>query len=479
MTAPKARASISVSRRVSAFAAAAWPYQYRHLADSRFLGIAPRSIYQLPLLRVGALSVLLTREAPDTGWAERFDTEIVSSEQSANVRGKGNRGRGRDELLSQLPSVVGHRWRGREFTVAPYERDQQAADRWQAGIELVGVRLHFPRSETGAGPTDKIAVRAWLSELGVPVPPSVVTTHVDYRSLRQLFGDVFVVQRPRGAGGKGTYLVSGEDTAAVLPDTDQWLVSAFCGDTTVNVHGFVTSSGIALALRPSVQLTNIESIGSRFGEYCGSDFHAPAQLSPAAMTACHDAVERIGRALSERGYRGIFGVDFAVGEDTAVALEINYRAQGSSWLLGEIELASGTSPTMLRDILERHGHTTSGPCDLTAAHATQLIIRHSGPTGRIIDVPPSGNYRLEGRRLRWRTNGYGLLECGPDDCAVLNLPPAGTVVQPRAILARLVTPQPVTTAAGTALTEHGHRLVRALHSLLLIEPLPGGVIQPG
>jgi hypothetical protein len=162
-----------------------------------------------------------------------------------------------------------------------------------------------------------------------------------------------------------------------------------------------------------------------------------------------------------------------------VALEINYRAQGSTWLLGEIELAAGTSPTMLRDILERHGHATNGPCDLTAAPATQLIIRHSGPPGRITQVPPSGIYRLEDHRLRWHTSGYGLLECGPGDCAVLNLPAPDAVVYPRAILARLVTPQPVTTAAGTTLTEHGHRLVRAVHALLAIDPLPADEIQHG
>lgn len=471
MTVSKAHAGISVSRRLCAVAASAGPPRRPHVGDARFLGIAPRSIYQLPLLRIGALSVLLTRETPDSGWDERFDTEIVSSEHTTRVRGKGGRGRGRDELLNQLPSVVGDRWCGREFTVAPYERDQQGADRWQAGAESVGARLHFPRSEAGAGPTDKIAVRAWLDELDVPAPRSVVTQDVDYPSLRRLLGDVFVVQRPRGAGGKGTFLVTSEDTAAALPGTDQWLASAYCGDTTVNVHGFVTSSGIALALRPSVQLTNIEGIGARFGQYCGSDFRAPAHLNPTAMSRCHDTVERIGRALSERGYRGVFGVDFAVGDDTAVALEINYRAQGSTWLLGEVELAAGTSPTMLRDILERHGHATNGPCDLTAAPATQLIIRHSGRPGRIRHVPRGGIYRLDGHQLRWRTSGYGLLECGPDDCAVLNLPAADALVYSRAILARLVTPQPVTTATGTTLTEHGQRLVGALHQLLAIEPL--------
>jgi hypothetical protein len=435
---------------------------------SRFLGIAPRPVYLLPLLRIGALSTLLTPEAPDSGWAQRFATEILSLEQLTGVRRRGSRGPGRDELLNQLPTLVSSRWHGRLFTVAPYERGKRSANRWRAGIERVGARARFPTSNAAQGPTDKIAVRAWLRELGVAVPDSVVTEHLDYRALSGVLGPTFVAQRPRGAGGRGTHLVTDADTAAALPQTRRWLVSAYGGDTTVNVHGFVTGSGDALALRPSVQLANLAGTGSRFGEYSGSDFYAPTQLSGLAMSRCHDTVERIGAALGARGYRGVFGVDFAVRDDTALALEINYRTQGSSWLLGEIELAAGTTPTMLRDVLERHGYTTGGQPDLTSAHATALTIRHSGPSGQVVRAPHTGIYRLEHDQLRWLTNGCGLLECGPHDCALINLPSPGALIQPRAILARLVTPHPVTAAAGTTLTRHGDRIVRALHALFTI-----------
>lgn len=84
----------------------------------------------------------------------------------------------------------------------------------------------------------------------------------------------------------------------------------------------------------------------------------PLSASGPALSRGPVGPSGIGWGLSDLGYRGIFGVDFAGRGDTVAALEINPRMQGSAWLLGEVERAEGQLPTMVRHMLERHDHTT-------------------------------------------------------------------------------------------------------------------------
>jgi hypothetical protein len=440
------------------------------LRHTRYLGVGPRPLYLLPLLRLGGLSASLTREAADSGWAEEFGAEMISLEQQTGARGAEVLA-GRhdlDELLSRLPALVGSRWHGREFSLASYGRFR---GRWMAAFEKVGARLVVPtRRATSVVPRDKAAMRDWLRQLGVPTPAStVIDGDLEYPMLRRRFGRDFVVQTPNGSGGKGTYLIADEDAVRSLPVAPRWLVSEYAGDITLNFHGFVAGDSTVAVLRPSVQLTDVVVSGSGFGKYAGSDFQAPMHLSGVVLARGHDAMQRIGRGLGDLGYRGVFGVDFAVRDDTVSALEINARLQGSTWLLGETELAAGEMPTMVRHVLERHDNATRATPDLAPAAGAQLSIRHSGSPGRLLHGPTGGVYRLEGDQLRWRAEGRGLLECGPQDCVLANVPQPGTLLHPDAILARLVTRNSLTSPDGKAITGYGRRVIDAVHRLFSCE----------
>lgn len=440
------------------------------LRQGQYLGIAPRPLYLLPLLRLGGLAAVLTRETADTGWAHGFGAEMVSLEQQTKSRGAevlaGRRDL--DELLGRLPALVGSRWNERQFRLASYGRFRA---RWMAAFADLGVRLVAPAGRVmSAVPTDKVAMRDWLQQLGVPTPASmVIEGYPEYRMLRRRFGSTLVAQTPNGSGGKGTYLIADEDTARVLPVAPRWLVSEYAGDTTLNFHGFIGGDGTVAVSRPSVQLTDIAVCGAGFGQYAGSDFLAPAHLSDAVLTRGQDATRRIGRGLGGRGYRGVFGVDFAVREDYVSALEVNPRLQGSTWLLGEAELAAGEIPTMVRHVFERHALTTRATSDPSPAPAVQLTIRHSGTPARLRGGPAAGVYGLENDQLCWRAEGRGLLECGPDDCVLANVPRPGTLLHPDAILARVVSHRSLTSADGVALTRYGRRVIDAAHDLFAFE----------
>ncbi|MFI6448677.1 ATP-grasp domain-containing protein [Kitasatospora sp. NPDC050543] len=441
----------------------------RLLRPAAHLGLAARPLYLLPLLRTGALSALLSAEAADTGWAERFGVEAYALEEQTLTRESGGTARDLDELTRRLPGLVGARWRGREYRLAAYGSHRAE---WTAAVEALGARLLTPPPPADSAVLgDKTAMREWFAHLGVPTPASaVVSGELDYADLRGRFGPVFVAQHPRGSAGNGTYLVTCADEARALPARDRWLVSEYAGDTAINIHGFVGLDGAPQVLRPSLQLIGVDGVGSSFGQYSGCDFQAPDLLSPLALGRCRDAAERIGWGLGDLGYRGLFGADFVLREDRVLALEINCRMQGSSWLLGEIELerADGRLPTQLRHVLERHGLATLGKPDLDPAEGVQLTVRHTGPAARALRAPEGGLHALDpagGGGLIRRAAGVGLLECGPADCLLVNLPRPGTLVHTGGILARLITRQSLTTPDGRALNPYGRRLVDALHGL--------------
>ncbi len=430
------------------------------------IGFAHHPHLLLPLLRAGCLSVMASPERAGADWSERFDVETVGAPDA--VRGNFGARASLDRLASALPATVGQRWRGLRVGLISH---LPAQPNWLAAVAALGVTL-APTRPLPSHPalTDKTAMRDWLRGLGLATPADMVVDALDYRRLRQRFGSTFVVQRPTGAGGVGTVLVQDEQTLRQAPPAPRWLVSAYAGDLTLNFHGVVSVDGSVSAHRPSLQVTDVAGIGAAFGWYSGCDFHFPSLLPAVVLDRGCEAVLRIGAALARLGHVGAFGVDFLVADDGLLALEVNCRMQGSTWLLGEIELAEQTLPTQIRHAVECYGHPSAAKPSLDPRPASQLMIRHIGPPGQVRSAPRGGVYSAGPDTPRWRRIGFGLLECGSDECALVDPPLPGARIGGSAPLARLVSRAPLTTADGKRLSAHGKRLVDAFYGMFAVDP---------
>ncbi|MEU5874190.1 hypothetical protein AB0A73_21870 [Glycomyces sp. NPDC047369] len=446
------------------------------MAAQHLVGLAPRPIDLLPLLRIGALEGLWTCEAPDPAWAQAFPTVAVSIEAATEIRERW-RGPGIDALLAAgdhpplpAPAVLA------AYTLTPAWRAAVARSPYLSLPGRTPARLPAPIAE-------KIAMRTWLARLGVPVPDSVIVFpgECDFAALARRLGPVMVVQDPHGSGGVGTMRVTGPDDLDAArrahPRVHRWLASRWAGEVTVNLHGLVPARGPVAVSVPSLQLSGIAEIGAGFGEYGGSDFTAPPRLlTGPLLDQCTALVRRIGLGLSGMGHVGLFGVDIAFDGDRLAVIEINARVQASTWLLGEIELGAGTAPMLARHFLALN--------DLPAASAMEpplpqggstLIIRHTGsaPVRAGSGLRP-GVYGF-GEATAWRRAGIGLLDCGRDEVVVGDLPRPGSLVAPGATLARL-------TASAPLALDSGHRLdpVAAAFVAAVQERIrPGSAPQPG
>lgn len=454
------------------------------------LSCCARPLFVLPLLRTGCLSAVLSVEGADAGWAGEFGARFHALEPHCAVRDHTSLGAGVHEVLRRIAADgaagdgatrdgaaadggTGGGWRGRELALLPYTA---LKPEWRTALDALGARLEEPSARLALPMLgDKRAQRAWLRSVGAVTPPDAVVPALDHRELRRRFGDRYVVQAPLGSSGKGTHLVTEEADLRAIRQVGggPWLVSGYVEGAAVNVHVLVSADSAVRVLRPSVQLTRVEGVGAPFGTYSGCDFAAPALLSAPAMSRACAAARRVGEALAALGYRGLFGADFVLDGDHALLLELNCRMQGSTWLLGELELAEHALPSALRHVLELYGHATGGEPRTEAAGAVQLVVRHTGGPVRVTGAPGGGLHRFKDGRLQYCGAGFGLLECGPDDCVLLQLPSPGTVLHPGVPLGRIVTRYSLTTPDGTALTEHGRQLVEALRAGFTLEALEG------
>jgi hypothetical protein len=423
------------------------------LAQQHLIGLAPRPVDLLPMLRLGLLERLWTCEAADPGWEQAFATAGDPLETASGVRARW-RGPDVDALLATAAAQVP----ARTSVLAAYT----LTNRWRAAVEA-SPHLRLPTRTPARVPaqaSEKIAMRSWLARLGVPVPESLVVDarQCDFGSLSRRLGPVVVLQDPHGSGGAGTERVASADDLEAAhrkhPQVRRWLASRWAGDTTINLHGLVPASGPVAVSAPSLQLSGIAEIGAGFGEYGGSDFGAPQQLiNRTVIDQCTSLVRRIGLSLSGMGHVGLFGVDMAIAEGSVAVIEVNTRVQASTWLLGEGELEAGTVPMLCRHFLALTGLQTDGERPPAVAHmGCTLIVRHTGTVPIIAgSALQPGVYDLAAG-LAWRRGGIGLLDCGPGEVVIGDLPRPGSLVEPGGTLARLTARTSVTTDCGRRLS---------------------------
>ncbi len=162
-----------------------------------------------------------------------------------------------------------------------------------------------------------------------------------------------VVRANRSDGGTGIRLVQ---SPANLPSgwpehSDGFVaVAPFLDGIPLNVNGVVFEDGRVSRHGASIQLVGIPGCTTRRFGYCGNDFGSASQLEDRDLIALDEMLERVGRWLSQHGYRGAFGIDAIVAENGVHLVELNPRFQGSSRLSAALDVEDGRADMFLAHI---------------------------------------------------------------------------------------------------------------------------------
>ncbi len=342
------------------------------------------------------------------------------------------------------------------------------------------LRLLAPAAALKERLDDKVHFRAALADLGLPVIPcaAVPAAALSFADLARRFGVPFIVQAPVGASGVGTYEVHTPDQLVAVrdrsPSEPRWLVSRFMGRASLNVNALALPDRVVVA-PPSVQMVGLAPLTHSSTIYCGNDFGAAREHSPAVRASVAHQTLRIGRWLSELGYAGLFGVDFVVAPDGPYAMELNPRFQGSTGLLGQWEWMEGRVPLAVLHCLHWLGHPLhpdlfDAPTDLPPdAEMAQAIFHWTADTPAVIhfDLAPGVYTFVPASGLRWLRPGLGIDECAPGELVLSGLPPAGgAVIEPGATVLRVLARARLAAPDGRELTPWGAALAAHITRLI-------------
>lgn len=266
----------------------------------------------------------------------------------------------------------------------------------------------------------------------------------------------FVIQDEQLSGGKGTFIVRDYqtycDALAVLEQLSKHrrvvVSDAVKKPRERTIQGCVTKHGVFTGplQRQIVHNPLLANVTVPTGDkWCGVQIYAEDQGSELHKVAQYIA-QTIGEELSTRGYRGIFGVDYLLGEDGVLyTLEVNPRITGVTPLLAALYRGDEGVPFYLLHLLELGGYNYE-ITDETAAFTKNgaLLIVHSleNHPVRITALPRSGTYRVEAGLLVWQRENIALHDLREGEWVIQEYLPPTMTVQPGGRILTLQTKQP-------------------------------------
>jgi len=215
---------------------------------------------------------------------------------------------------------------------------------------------------------NKVKFRRILEKVGVPCPPGEIVAFgdLDFDSWAKKYNLPFVIQYPLSGGGKGTFFIEAAKdlrkarkslialTKGEISDGQEMIVSQFIKGPSPSVTGCVTRWGI-LSTSPQHQVLNMPELYNRSGAglFCGHDWSF-SHFSPHVCRQVYEITEKVGRYLQKIGYKGIFGLDFIMDEQTEkiYVVECNPRLLGSFPTLTMAQIRNGEPPILAFHILE-------------------------------------------------------------------------------------------------------------------------------
>lgn len=299
---------------------------------------------------------------------------------------------------------------------------------------------------------DKIKFAGITSELGVPNAHSRIIKLND-ENMSELISSLdfsenrsYVIQFARGYSGNSTFIVANpgqwKDILADNIGRKMKLADFVPGDTyTFDVC--LGEFGVRIS-PPIFQITGFAQFNRNPLGTCGNDYAFGRELDADLRTAWESSIRKVAGALLARGYRGLLGFDFVLGEREVHLIEVNPRLVGSVPVYTKLQLGSGETPFLLLHLLSFLDYDFSR---LDAGGEgkdfmfSQLILRNTqAETKQVSTTLVSGVYKLGPAGLALQREAYGVdAPLAPDEF-LLAIAGQGAAIDPDMEYANLQLP---------------------------------------
>jgi hypothetical protein len=311
-------------------------------------------------------------------------------------------------------------------------------------------------------------VESELKKLGIEVLPWRYFADNDLLRLNEVAeAGPLVLRSNRSDGGAGLALVTGRQELESRWPThkDGFLAAAPLLEPNIplNVNACVFEGGTVTLHGPSLQLISLDGYTRRRFGFCGNDFGRIGELDPEILDAFEVLVLTVGRWLAGKGYLGAFGVDAMIYEGRLLLTEINPRFQGSSAISARLDEALDDS-------------------DLFLAHMASFLGLPPPETRRLRDV--AREQPAYSQVIAHNCIAEPVLVDAAHDAAEMHyecelLPQPATLVNPDAILLRVLVRESVTTDGQRLCEPYSGQIERLVESLYPAKPLIENAIDGG
>jgi hypothetical protein len=264
----------------------------------------------------------------------------------------------------------------------------------------------------------------------------------DYAALAERLGPRLVVQGPRGNAGQRTWMVSSQtdlDHARRREVAPAVRLSEHVGGLPFTVNAVAGRGGLLDWSLPSRQVTGVPWLTPFQLGSCGNAW-GESTLEP-HIADIGVAVAALGAALSEAGFRGVFGVDFVLGPGGPVVIETNPRMVASLPVATQVELSAGLAPMVLQHLLVGLEAADDGApghgSPATLPPASQVIVHRLDESPAPHSAMESGVYRIGEGAPEFLRQGAWLTDINAGDEALVLVRGPGEPVTPGKEFARI------------------------------------------
>ena len=321
----------------------------------------------------------------------------------------------------------------------------------------LGLNVCLPAAEMRSRLDDKITGTRLAEEAGVPAVPNVLAPIRSYADLRcrcSHLGNDLVVQLPFGDSGESTFFISSEadfdrHAAEIANEACVKIMRRIrCRQMTIEACNTRRGTFAGPLMK---ELVGFRELTPRKGGWCGNELasDADATLPLALRQQAQRAATGIGSVLAKHGYRGYFGIDFLLDEETGTLYfgELNPRITGATPLSTQAAFDEDLPPLVVLHLLEWLDRPISHDAEtynrrMLEARNTQtmgsLVIKHVSADPVIVDeAPESGVWRMsEDGKLRFVREAFDPSDLRSGELFLLRTADAGQVVPKGYCLAR-------------------------------------------
>ena len=306
---------------------------------------------------------------------------------------------------------------------------------------------------------NKLLLHRNLESLSLPKIPGLIERpgRITFDLLRKELSLPFVVQFPYGSSGSSTFIIRREKDYAALVRSfpeEQAVMTRYIDGYSLNMNAVTVSDGNGVkvfASVPSVQITGIPECSNSESAFCGNDYAAAKWVKKEIVKEVQSQIKVVGQWMAEKGFRGVFGMDFMVTGGKAYPVEINPRFQNSTSLYTLLSTVAKTckwTPFMLHiaeflqaddEVMRKYAELFPEDGLMCPVKGSQVILHNRMTRHRVTGEIEPGIYHFDGGKLSFLRHAASLADCESerDILITCGLPRKGTVVEPNAPICKV------------------------------------------